>query len=948
MTYRMEREVDVDSVSSHHLLSDLPRDIQSKLDEKKAKVLERAAQVYTKKYLSRLVGEDDSIRDQYTYYYKWLQRYHESIKHSEEYDADSILARLDELGVEGEIMSRVGANLSTIMNGDKDPLSLLTEDNLLYRLYSDDSTTRNSLHLSTYFKLLCFKQANIKVLEIGAGTGGTTSILLNSLKHGQESALARYDFTDISSAFHHRAQARFEPWSKVLRFNKLDIERDPETQGFECGHYDLIVAANVLHATRSIDASLRNVRRLLKPSGKLALIEITRFTTALNFCFGIMPGWWNGVNDGRSNSPVLSTTQWHDNLCRNRFSGADVIVNDYEPQHDKTSLIISQAVGEMEKTQQQPLLHILRCCTHNSVCNDFSEELRSILQDRGYQSHLVTWLVNEHDPNAIYIVLDCVAAALLSRSDTARFKSITALLSTAKKVMWVAEGSITKDDDTSDAGLLPGFARVARAENQDLRLVTLVYDHKQAHDSLKLSQTICRICDDSFITSTTKASPELDFSYDDSRLLISRLIPDEKLNEVTSKHGSRLDLVEQSFHQGMRSVRLRVEVPGLLQSMNFVPDEAAQNMLDSNEVLIEVRACGVNFKDVFIALGQMKDSMTMAGECSGIYCRVDVAHLQKDQRVLIHAASGGVGQAAIMISLHIGAEIFALVGSDDKKLLLQNDYGIPESHIFSSCGKGFRKALLKLTQGYGVDVVLNSSSGDLLQESWDCVAPMGTFVELSKSGFEQRSQLSMQPFQRHVCFASVDLVLLAKYRPDQMQRVFSAVLSMFKIGLLRLVKPISTMPICNIIEAFRSIQQRKHTGKIVLGAELDSLVKVRPRYLTPVQLHKQGTYVVLGGTGRIGREICRLLIAQGAGHIVILSRQQKDAARHETLIHRLCVPNERVTLMTCDVTNAERVRHIARSCRDSLPPVKGVIHAAMILRVSDRASKIKADETESN
>lgn len=714
------------------------------------------------------------------------------------------------------------------------------------------------------------------------------------------------------------------------------------------------------------------------------------------------------MNDGRFDSPVLSVNEWHDHLCRNRFRGADVVVNDYEPQLDKTSLIISQAVDYMEESSPQPLLHILHCCKQNPVCNNFSKELHSTLRDRGYRSHLAPWRLNEHDPNAIYIVLDCVAAPLLSISDSARFNLITALLSTATKVLWIAERSFMKEDDTSDAGLLPGFARVARAENQNLRLVTLTYAHEQSHDSLKLRQTICRICDNSFIDTTTKASPELDFTYDDSRLLISRLIPDKKLSEITLKHGQQLDLVEQSFHQDMRPVRLHVEAPGLLQSMNFVPDEAARNLLDPNEVLIEVRACGVNFKDVFIALGQMKDSMTMAGECSGYvvavgsalgadfqvgdrvcawngtpyashccvqsccvqlipssmsfvdgasipvifttayYSLVDVAHLQRDQRVLIHAASGGVGQAAIMISQHIGAEIFALVGSDDKKVLLQDNYGIPGSHIFSSRGKGFKKGLLKLTQGYGVDVVLNSSSGDLLQESWDCVAPIGTFVELGKSGSQQKSQLSMQPFQRHVCFASVDLVLLAKHRPDQMHRVFAAVLSMFKTGHLSLVKPINTMPISNIIEAFRSIQQRKHTGKIVLEAKSDSMVRVRPRYITPVQLHEQGTYVVLGGTGRIGREICRLLIAQGAGHIVILSRQHGDAARHGTLIHRLCLPTERVTLMTCDVTNAETVKHVARRCRESLPPVKGVIHAAMILRVSDRTPSMNVDVTKSN
>ena len=136
----------------------------------------------------------------------------------------------------------------------------------------------------------------MKILEIGAGTGGATLSVLEALSGADVSApkFATYDFTDLSPTFFEKAAEKLSAWSDFLTFKKLDIEVDPSLQGYELGSYDLIIAANVLHATRRIGDTMKGVRSLLKPGGTLVLIELTVKTMAVSLIFGTLPGWWIG------------------------------------------------------------------------------------------------------------------------------------------------------------------------------------------------------------------------------------------------------------------------------------------------------------------------------------------------------------------------------------------------------------------------------------------------------------------------------------------------------------------------------------------------------------------------------------------------------------------------------------------------------------------------------
>ena len=178
----------------------------------------------------------------------------------------------------------------------------------------------------------------MKVIEIGAGNGSITSLILESLQlhgHAADGAtrFAQYDYTDISGAFFEHVQEKFGSAKAKMNFKILNIEKDPASQGYEEGSYDLVVAAWVLHATPDLVTTVRNVRKLLKPLGKLVLLEVTRPNILRSgLAFGLLPGWWLSAEKHREWSPCLSQKQWHHVLAAEGFSGVELFSQITKPK----------------------------------------------------------------------------------------------------------------------------------------------------------------------------------------------------------------------------------------------------------------------------------------------------------------------------------------------------------------------------------------------------------------------------------------------------------------------------------------------------------------------------------------------------------------------------------------------------------------------------------------
>jgi NADPH:quinone reductase-like Zn-dependent oxidoreductase len=337
-----------------------------------------------------------------------------------------------------------------------------------------------------------------------------------------------------------------------------------------------------------------------------------------------------------------------------------------------------------------------------------------------------------------------------------------------------------------------------------------------------------------------------------------------------------------------------------------------------------------------------------AGPCvftTVIYSLMYVGQLRKGQSVLIHSACGGAGLAAIQVCQMIGAEIFATVGSNEKKKHLIDNLQIPEDHIFDSRSPSFEQNVMRMTDTKGVDIVLNSLSGELLHASWRCVAPFGRMIELGKRDFLGHGKLDMDLFGGNRTFTGVDLFQIAEKSPELFRGMIDDCLQFFKNGKLKPIRPVTTYEATDIVKAFRLMQSGRHMGKIVIRMPED------PSTLSVSRIHEKGSlfrddasYLLIGGFGGLGRAVARWMVEKGARHLIVLSRSGEESPRNQAFIEDLKSQSGcHVVSVTGSVANPIDTQ---RAVSAATKPIAGVIQMSMVLRVRIRCSRDYANNAD--
>jgi malonyl CoA-acyl carrier protein transacylase/SAM-dependent methyltransferase/acyl carrier protein len=239
-----------------------------------------------------------------------------------------VLERRPDHEAELTLADHCGRRLAAVLRGDVDPLLILFPDgspDLLARIYGDAPVARagNRLVADTISKGIESLSVDriVRIVELGAGTGGTTAHVLSKLPRGR----CEYLFTDVSSLFINHARERFRE-HRFVQYRPLDIERDPALSGFAPHQFDIVLAANVLHATADLKRSLAHARQLLAPGGWLILLEGTGRERILDLVFGLTAGWWKYADfDLRPDYPLISRESWLSLLESERFTGATAV-----------------------------------------------------------------------------------------------------------------------------------------------------------------------------------------------------------------------------------------------------------------------------------------------------------------------------------------------------------------------------------------------------------------------------------------------------------------------------------------------------------------------------------------------------------------------------------------------------------------------------------------------
>ncbi|KAK2813768.1 Type I Iterative PKS [Emmonsiellopsis sp. PD_5] len=887
--------------------------------------------------------------------------------------------KLEKESAYGNLIVKLGQNLVKIFKGEIEPWTLIYEDGQVKYEDGSDKSMRSTIPaLSKYISTLAHKMPGMKILHVGTGDGIISKEILQTLStdtNGNPSTprYSLYRYTSISEDALHKAQEVLSHHINV-EFKQFDVEKDPEVQGLE-PPYDIIISSSVNHASKPLNVSLKNIRKLLKPNGKLAIVndDYNRRT----FVFGLLPDW-----EYRSPTSLIPEIKWDDVLVEAGFSRIDICVPDnYEKFPQGPRLIISTAMTDNRKNVDVSGIVIVGNADSAVQC-DIAQHLKPRLIETSATAHGIMSLQEASSAkyeNAIYIFINEVDQPLLSNLDNDSYLSLHSILSSANAVLWTTGNS----EKQPGFGMVLGLGRTLTNENAKLKFTTLSLEQpgmdisKDAEHILQVKSTMAQ--EDQY---------EQEYVERDGVLQISRLFEVPRLNSDVRSRIVPLERKVQPFGSGP-PLKLSIEDLGLLDTLYFCEDAGYYRPLGLGEVEIEVRTVGVNFMDCLTLLGRVNQKV-IGAECAGIVSRVgqgtpfkpgdrvvacaldtfktyvrapwmvvmkipstlsfaqaasipsnfttawhslvEVGRIRKGDAILIHSGSGGTGQAAIQIAQYFGAKVFATVGNAGKKRFLMDHYGIPEEQILYSRDASFAPAIKRLTNGLGVDIVLNSLSGELLVASWECIGPFGRFLEIGKKDIWSQNKLPMFPFARNVSFSGIDLASMATGEGVLLvQKSFKAVMELMEEGKLRPAEPLQVYKISEVETALRTMQSGKNIGKMVVEIDKNdsvlTILDTKPTYA----FREDASYVISGGLGGLGRSITRWMVERGARNLILLSRFGVRTDQAKLLVEELGEKGVVVATPACDIAEESVLRDVLDGCMKTMPHIKGCIQASMAL-----------------
>ncbi|MDQ2638809.1 MAG: SDR family NAD(P)-dependent oxidoreductase, partial [Actinomycetota bacterium] len=304
----------------------------------------------------------------------------------------------------------------------------------------------------------------------------------------------------------------------------------------------------------------------------------------------------------------------------------------------------------------------------------------------------------------------------------------------------------------------------------------------------------------------------------------------------------------------------------------------------------------------------------------------ELARISSTDKVLIHSATGGVGQAAIAVARAAGAEIYATAGSEARRQLLR-DWGI--EHVYDSRSTEFADQIRRDTDGYGVDIVLNSVTGAAQRAGLELLAFGGRFLEIGKRDIYGDTRVGLFPFRRNLSFYAIDLALMTITHPDKVRGLLEKVYQLTADGSLPL-PDITRYPLTDAASAIRKIGGAQHTGKLVLDvAQTGSTEVMVPPEQAPT-FRSDGAYIVTGGLGGLGLFLAEKMAEKGCGRIVLTSRSQPSVKAQE-IVELIRSTGADIVVECGDISAQGTAERLVAAATATGLPLRGVLHAAAVV-----------------
>ncbi|KAI2161307.1 hypothetical protein LOZ25_002353 [Ophidiomyces ophidiicola] len=826
--------------------------------------------------------------------------------------------------IELKLCRAAGENLVSSIRGETNILQHLLEENTLGKYYMDAlGLKENTEYLAKIVSQITHRYPHMNILEVGAGTGGATKSILSHIKQ----AFLSYTFTDVSPAFFEAAKDIFVNYAnKTIVFKVLDLEKDVLEQGFAEHSYDILVASLVLHATSSLQKTMENVRRLLRPGGYLIILEITNNDSIrIAFAVGGLPGWWLGQSDNRLLSPCVSAVEWHTILLKAGFSGVDTITPETDVLPNPVSVFVSQAVNDKVNLLRQPLLYPDRSLRSEDwdLVIIGGKTMRTINLIREVRQLLFPWGVPIQQFLSLYDVdstqvsstsfvlsvteLDC---PIFKDFDEVKFECLKKLLDYRRTVLWVTQGCRAEEPFMN---MTVGLGRTVALEAPNLRLQFLDLQSSSKPNGTVLVESLLRL---HFTPNDILWSFEQELAYEEGKLKIPRVIPNKAQND-------RYNASKRSIFNTIGVHDTPVHLKNISGAFHLVQ---ATCQPAENEVVVKVsHSLSLATPTPFYAIIGVDNS---SGRTILCFSNNNGSLIAADCKYSIDC-SGAIGQETRLLSLlHIELRIEGILSACNPhtEVLVLN----PELNL----GKRLRDRAIEI----GVSIILLTSNPIIDESSWIPLYPyttprslqaslsknISTFIDCSdlptRMGTLVSSCLPESCIQMTMMDTIKRLWTIYQERVECCLNAASNALSLLE----------SKDSICpRVINIEDIINLRKTTDMQVVNWSTGCAVPVKLASID-VQMHfpADKTYVLFGLSGDLGQSLCGWLAAHGARHLVITSRNPNVDPAWLVQIESQGVG---IKLYSNDITNRDSLGALIAEIKRTSPPIAGVMHGAMVL-----------------
>ncbi|KAK1977246.1 PKS-NRPS hybrid [Colletotrichum cereale] len=845
---------------------------------------------------------------------------------------DAILERNRDQ-VDFELLRLVGDEAGSVFRNEKQMVHVLFADDKLSHFYREGLGLRNAQRqVSAYLSAISHRYPKANILELGAGTGATTSAVLDTIG----GHFGSYTFTDVSLAFFPEAQKRFADHVHKMTFKKLDIGQPFGEQGFDTPSYDVIIAANVLHVSEDIEDVLRRVRGLLKPGGFLVVTEPTSDHLRVQVIMGGLEGWWLASDDCRRFGPITTIETWDEKLRNVGFTGVDLFSHDQKEDHLHTfTSFVSQATDQTIDALRDPLDNTHRVpdfvpftliggstFATSKIVRSVRDRLRALGNDVVHFPDFRSVRADDVPANSL--------ALCLSELDRPNFKSgDDAVLSGFKSIIQKSRGVLifTKNAAASNpySNMWVGLCRGLRAEipalGRFLQLMDIDGDTKlDANTILRHLLQLTLTAVQSTGSDERVWSLETELCLRNNQLFVPRIKEYQDPNERTNSARRQIakDITSETHIIEVNHTETTVEVRASSKAIQDRPGlDTIENAFSSLTPINLLSYQGPQYLCVGTRQESSEAVIALSPDNSSVFqvsgSRVFSASIAPNAVALLSVV---LATQAWLRSVPRGHAIWLHGGSKMARDVMKTEAKKNDIEVFASSPDatcdGFiplrapARMLKALVPRKTAAIVFGDSISDA--DASDLVSKVSPFllVREPSSGHFWKCPASQ-------CVRPASQLLEAAYAStiQLVGLVESQTVKIVPIGGLSGIAANASMAVID----WRQAQS------VPIRADLQPV--------KPEQLFKSDkTYFMVGLAGDVGISICSWMIKQGVQYVVLASRNPKVSP---TWIASMAKLGAKVLVVAMDVTDPDRIKQVIDEISETMPPIAGVCNGSMVL-----------------